>query len=109
MTDTVEKLWEILVPTIRRTDEKPYRLRFHRVWDAKVQKISGGLTIMRAVKGRWLSKQEELFEERMIPVRFIATEQQASDIIDMTMIYYDQLAIMCYTVSEHVIVRHRGE
>jgi hypothetical protein len=103
------KLWEILVPTVRRDSGKPYRLRYHRVWDQKVQAISGGLTIMRAVKGRWRSREDELFEERMIPVRFMATSEQASEIVDMTLVYYDQLAVMCYTVSTEVILRHRGE
>lgn len=103
------KLWEILVPTIRRVSGKPYRLRYHRVWDQEVQAISGGLTIMRAVKGRWVSREDELFEERMIPVRFLATTEQASQIVDMTLAYYDQLAVMCYVVSSEVILRHRYE
>lgn len=106
MADT--KLWEILVPTTRRVSGKPYRLRYHRVWDGKVEAIVGpGLTIMRAVKGKWVSLEDELFEERMIPVRFRATSEQASQIVDMTLVYYDQLAVMCYVISEEVILRHR--
>jgi len=28
---------------------------FHQTWDAKVRKISGGLTIMKPAKGNWVS------------------------------------------------------
>lgn len=104
-----QKLWEILVPTVRRSDGKPYRTRYHRVWDHKVREISGGLTIMAPVKGQWKSLEGDLFVERMIPVRFVATEEQANAIVDMTIKYYDQLAVMCFRVSEDVIIRHAHE
>jgi hypothetical protein len=98
-------LWEILVPTVRN-DGRPIRTRYHRVWDAKVRVISGGLTIMPVAKGQWVYK-EELFEERMIPVRIIATEAEMEEIIEMTMEYYDQLAVLAYKVADKVILRHR--
>jgi hypothetical protein len=103
------RLYEILVPTMRRKDDKPIKLRYHRVWDAKVRDISGGLTVMPPAKGQWLCNEGNLFAERMIPVRFIATPEQANRIIDMTMLYYDQLAIMCYVVSTEVILRYRDD
>ena len=97
-------LFEILVPTMRN-DGRPIRTRFHKVWDAKVRDISGGLTIMPVAKGQWLFK-DELFQERMIPVRIIATRSEMDKIIDMTLKYYEQLAILAYKVSEEVILRH---
>jgi hypothetical protein len=103
---TSQSLWEILVPTMRRVDGKPYRLRYHRVWDAKVRAISGGLTIMKASVGQWVSPDNELFVERMIPVRFVATDDQMDEIVDMTIRYYDQLAVMVYKISDTVIVRY---
>lgn len=108
--DTVESrlpptgLYEILVPTVRRIGGKPYRTRFHKTWDAKVRKISGGLTIMTPVKGQWMASDGELFAERMIPVRFIATAEQAEEIAKMTGAYYDQLAILCYQISNNVML-----
>jgi hypothetical protein len=99
------KLWEILVPTIRRIGGKPYTTRFHRVWDKKVREISGGLTILTPSKGQWISPAGELFVERMIPVRFIASREGAEKIIDHTMTYYDQLAVLCYAISDEVILR----
>lgn len=102
-------MWEILVPTIRRSDDKPIRTRFHRVWDAKVRSISGGLTVMPPAKGQWISPYGEfmgkLFTERMIPVRFLANRDQMSNICDMTAVYYDQLAVLCYMISSEVVMR----
>ena len=99
-------LWEILVPTVRRSDGKPYRTRYHRVWDAKVREISGGLTVLAPAKGQWHAPDGELFVERMIPVRIIATREQMDQIVDMTLKYYDQLAVLAYKVSDEVILRH---
>ena len=104
MGKTTKCLWEILVPTIRN-DGRPIRLRFHKVWDAKVREISGGLTIMPVAKGQWIF-QEKLFQERMIPVRIIATRSEMDLIIAMTLEYYEQLAVLAYKVSEEVILRH---
>jgi hypothetical protein len=104
---SVEKksMWEILVPTMRN-DGRPIRTRFHKVWDDKVRSISGGLTVMPVARGQWLFK-EKLFEERMIPVRIIATRSEIDSIIDMTMKYYEQLAVLAYKVSDEVILRHK--
>ena len=101
------ELWEILVPTVRRVDGIPYRTRFHRVWDKKVKDISRGLTILPISKGQWISPEGEIFHERMIPVRIACTSEQIVQIIDMSMLYYDQLAIMAYRISEHVVIKHR--
>lgn len=99
------QLWEILVPTIRN-DGRPIHLRFHRIWDKKVRAITGGLTILPVTKGQWISSNKELFEERMIPVRIACTREQIEQIIDMTLKYYEQLAVMAYKVSEEVIVKY---
>lgn len=100
-------MWEILVPTVRRVGGKPYTTRYHRVWDAKVRAITGGLTILTPAKGQWVSPDGELFMERMIPVRIMATRPQIDTIIDLTMEYYDQLAVLCSKVADEVILRHR--
>jgi hypothetical protein len=102
-------MWEILVPTIRRADGKPIKTRYHRVWDSKVRAISGGLTIATPAKGQWIARDGELFIERMIPVRIMCTEDEINAIVDMTLKYYDQLAILAYKISDHVIMRHADE
>lgn len=101
-------LYEILVPTVRYNG-KPFHLRYHRIWDEKVRAISGGLTIMEPVKGQWISPNNDLFKERMIPVRFIASREQVEKIIEMTLIYYEQDAIMAYKISDEVIMRYNDE
>jgi hypothetical protein len=101
-----KELWEILVPTVRRSDGQPYRTRFHRVWDKKVEAISGGLTILTPGKGTWLHEGQTV-RERMIPVRIMCTREQIDVIIDLTLEYYDQIAVMAYRVSDEIILKHR--
>lgn len=98
------ELWEILVPT-KSNDGVPFRTRYHRVWDERVRKISGGLTIRPPSKGQWKSPSGNLFVERMIPVRIGCTEEQIRIIMDMTAVYYDQEAIMAYRISDNVIIK----
>lgn len=101
-------LWEILVPTEKRlAPGKFYTTRYHRVWDAKVREITGGLTILTPAKGQWVSPTGELFVERMIPVRIAATREQIDVIIELTLEYYDQLAVLCYKISDEVILKSR--
>jgi hypothetical protein len=101
-------MWEILVPT-KRNDGRPFRMRYHRVWDAKVREISGGLTIMPVVKGQWLDGAVLYHNERMIPVRIIATREEIEAIIDMTIVYYEQEAVLAYRVAEEVILKNKSE
>ena len=99
-------LWEILVPTVRN-DGRPYRTRYHRVWDARIRAISGGLTILSPAKGQWVSPNNVLFKERMIPVRIMCTEEEIKEITAITLEYYDQEAVMFYAVSDRVRVVKR--
>lgn len=106
MTDHAP-LWEILVPTARN-DGRPIRTRFHRVWDAQVRDISGGLTVQPPVRGQWVSGDKELFRERMIPVRVMCTREQIEAIALMTMEYYEQLAVMYYRISDECVILRRA-
>lgn len=102
------QLWEILVPTVRRSNKKPYRTRFHKVWDSKVRDIAGGLTILKPAKGEWVSTTGELHQERMIPVRIRCTRKQMEAIVTMSLDYYDQLAIFWYRLSEESYITDRA-
>jgi hypothetical protein len=99
------RFWEILVPTIKN-DGTPIKTKYHKVWDEKVRKISGGLTIIPPIKGQWISHDGELFNERMIPVRICCTEKQIDIIADMTATYYNQKAIMYYLITDRVIIKN---
>lgn len=101
-------MWEILVPTVRN-DGRYIKTRFHRVWDAKVRAITNGLTILPVNKGQWVSPHGELFIERMIPVRIACTRDQINIIIDMTLKYYEQEAVLAYLISEEVIIKHANQ
>lgn len=81
------------------------RTRYHKVWDEKVRKITNGLTIMPPAKGQWLHGNQ-LFTERMIPVRIACTREQMEKISDMTAKYYSQLAIMYYLISDEVTIKN---
>ena len=102
------ELWEILVPTVSN-EGKPFKTRYHKVWDRKVYEITRGLTIFQPVKGKWVSPDNKLFSERMIPVRIGATREQMEAIIDMTAKYYGQEAVLAYQISNLVILKHFNE
>ena len=102
---THKELWEILVPTISNTG-KPLHTRFHKVWDQKVRKITGGLTVHPVAKGQW-ENDNSLYAERVIPVRIAAFRDEIDQIIKMTLTYYNQLAIMAYKISDEVVI-YRG-
>lgn len=98
------KLYEILVPTIYGDTRKPIRTKHHKNWDSKIRSITGGLSIFQPAKGQWVH-QNELYEERVIPVRIMCAENQINEIIDFTLSHYRQLAVMYYVVSNecHII------
>ena len=101
-------MWELLVPTVKpnTNSERFFTKRYHKIFDAKVRAITGGLTIMTPAKGQWVSPHGTLFEERMIPVRILATREQIELIIDFALDYYTQEAVLCYRVSEEVILKY---
>lgn len=105
-----KSMWEILVPTVipNTAGKKFFTLRFHRVWDDRVREITGGLTIMQPSKGQWVSPEGTAFHERMIPVRIVADRQQIDTIIKMTAAYYFQEAVLCYRVSDQIILYFSG-
>ena len=93
----------------RSGELKPIRTRYHRVWDSKVREIAGGLSIFPVVMGHWVSPSQELFVERMIPVRVFCEPKQIESIADMTAEYYNQEAVMYYSVSRDVNIKYYGE
>lgn len=103
------KMWEILVPTEMLGDKgvRPIRTRYHRVWDEKVRAISGGMSIMKPIKGHYVSQEVGLIVERMIPVRIIASQDQIKKIMELSLKYYNQEAILAYEISSNVLMLKR--
>jgi hypothetical protein len=96
-------VWEIYVPTISN-DGKPFRLRHHRVWDSRVHRITGGLTILTPCKGFWVDKEDEkLHNERMIPVRIVCSEKDIIRIMEITKEHYKQIDVLAYKISEQAL------
>ncbi len=99
-------LYEILVPTTFEDTKTPVRLRHHKEWDKVVKKVSGGLSIFRPIKGVWISSVDgKEIVDRMIPVRFTSTKNQALKILDFTKLHYRQICCMMYKISDEVIIR----
>ena len=94
-------LWQILVPTTRKNG-KPIRTRFHRIFDAKVRSLSGGLTIVQPTKGQWVSPEGRLLDERMIPVQFMATRAQKDEVVQFALKHYEQDCLMVVLISSEV-------
>ena len=98
------EMWEIYVPTVSNCG-KPYRTRYHRVWDKKVREIAGGLTIYQPVIGQWVDEDnDDLYNERMIPVRIACDRDKILEIMRWTMNYYKQEAVMVTKVSDTVLI-----
>lgn len=97
------ELWEVLVP-VATNDGNVIPVETHKVWDAQVRQVSGGLTVMGTAKGQWVSPTGSLFIEKMIPVRVMCSKEQLEQIIRLTLCYYDQEAVLAYKISEEVIL-----
>lgn len=111
-------LWEILVPTEWHdadakgaidweSELKPVRLRHHRIWDEQVIEITGGLTIIGKVAGRWVCKEGRKYEEGMIACRIQCTSAQIKEIADFTLKHYRQKAVMYYKISSESYIIER--
>lgn len=104
---TTNEMWEILVPASNKNQEFTYE--HHKAWDEFVIAISGGITIMKTVKGEWVSPDNVRFKDRMIPVRIKCNGGDIDKIVDFTIKHYDQEAVLAYKISEEVILKHRSE
>jgi hypothetical protein len=102
-----QHFYEILVPMNWNNDGSKIDVEYHRQWDAKVRAISGGLTILRAVRGQW-QYEDKLFTEKVIPCRILATREQMDKIVDITLEHYhDQISVLAYRLSSEVIMKYR--
>lgn len=96
-------LYEILVPTKYGDTVQPISTKHHKAWDARVRKLARGLTIYSPVRGQWVH-EDELFEERIIPVRIMCPESVMSKIAKMTVEHYRQKAVMFFILSDRCVV-----
>jgi hypothetical protein len=65
---------------------------------------------MAPARGQWINPMTgDLFQERMIPVRIMATRDEIEKIVELTLKYYNQIAVLCYKISDEVILKFREE
>jgi hypothetical protein len=95
-------LWEILVPATMDGEELP--VSYHKVWDDFVERLTGGLTILKSTKGKWVSPNGKTFHERMVPVRIACPARQIEQIAVFTAERYKQEAIFVYKVSDNCFI-----
>jgi hypothetical protein len=102
------KMWEILVPASNKELEFTYE--HHKAWDEYVKSLAGGLTIMKSAKGEWIdTSNNELYKDRVIPVRIKCSKKNIKKIIKFTIKHYNQEAVLAYKVSDRVILTHKNE
>jgi hypothetical protein len=99
--------WEILVPASGRQMDFSYE--HHKAWDEFVKGISGGISIMKTIKGEWISQDGTLYRDRMIPVRIKCNREQIEKIIAFTIKHYEQEAVLAYRISDEIILTHKNE
>ena len=106
---TGKSLWQIFVPVSDNTGTE-FPIMKHKDWDYKVRDIAGGLTINKRSRGMWQSPMTgKMFEEKMIPVTILCTKGEIEKILLMTIAHYDQYAVMCYKISDDIMIIERVE
>jgi hypothetical protein len=103
----VTELWTVLVPATY-PDGQEIDVFTHRLWDERVRTLVGGLTIMKPVKGEWVSLDGDIFREQMIPVLVACTEDQLDQVIGLVAEFYQQQAVMAYRTSDKCKIVHFG-
>lgn len=99
----MKELWEIYVPTISN-EGKPFRTKMHKEWDTRVRRISNGLTIYKPALGQWVDNEtNELYVERVIPVRVACTKEEILKIMKITRDFYNQIDVLAYKLSSEVL------
>jgi hypothetical protein len=107
MKDETLKVWCILVPTLM--GKNFVRTKHHKRWDEYVREITGGLTILAPSKGQWVNDNNEVVEERILPVNIACTDEQLKQIVEFSLKHYRQDALMYYKVSDEVYIVKKGE
>lgn len=63
---------------------------------------------MRAVKGQWVCPEGKTYKEIMIPVRIMCTPEQLKEIVDYSLEFYQQKAIMVTLISQEGMIFHNA-
>ena len=97
----MKALWEILIPAIGEESSK--------AWYSFVRQFSDGITILKDARGEWVSPNGITFEDYMIPIRIICTKDEIDLIVDFTVNFFDQEAVLAYKLSDDIILRSKED
>lgn len=92
--------WRLLVP-IADNDGLVFTDRHHLKLYRLVFKISGGSTDNPWSNGRWMD-EGRVYKDRVVPLEFLATTEEADKIAAFALIHYDQMEILCVPISDRV-------
>lgn len=93
---------------MRTNDNVKIHVDHHRAWDEKVKALTGGLTIFRAGRGKWVDPETGItYEEQMIPVRIFCGDDVMEKIVELTLEHYDQIAVAVTKISEDAFIYTR--
>jgi hypothetical protein len=92
--------WRLLIP-IADNDGLVFTDRHHLKLYRLVFKISGGSTDNPWSNGRWMD-DGRVYKDRVVPLEFLATTEEADKIAAFALIHYDQMEILCVPISDRV-------
>ena len=92
--------WRLLVP-IADNDGLVFTEAHHLKLYRLVFKVSGGSTENPWSSGKWMNNGR-VFKDRVIPLEFLGTTEEADKIAAFSLIHYDQIEIQCVPMSDRV-------
>ena len=101
--------YEIYVPMFSNDGAK-FHVEYHKEWDEKVKAVTGGMTIFRAGRGKWVDPKDGItYEDRVIPVRIFCSKEQIETIAAFTIEHYNQVAIAALKISSEALIFTKEE
>jgi hypothetical protein len=100
-------LWRILLP-VAGNDGLLFLSRHHKRFYDLVLELSGGSTENSWSNGNWID-EGVLYQDRVVPLEFLATTEEAEKILAFACKHYDQSEILCYPISDRVLHCRRAE
>lgn len=100
-------LWRILLP-VTGNDGLLFLSRHHKSFYDFVLKVSGGSTENSWSNGNWID-EGVLCKDRVVPLEFLATTEEAEKIVAFACKHYDQTETFCYPISDRVLHCRRAE
>lgn len=102
-------LWLTFVPTQKPPKFMPgkkrfFSTRYHRLWDTKVMRITGGMSIWLPIKGKWVSPDGQHYNEDMIPVIVSCTADEMTLVCNTIAAHYAQLGVSRFKLSDDASV-----